>query len=119
MDVVEQTSFQLISLAGDALDELIEANEAAKLANTKLVEERLENAKKAMIEAHNQQTKLLTLEAKGESIPVNVLLVHAQDTLMNTVIADTLIRETIAANLEIANLKKKVTELERKISNED
>ena len=36
-----------------------------------------------MHKAHAFQTKLITEEASGNSVEVNVLLIHAQDHLMN------------------------------------
>ena len=39
--------------------------------------------KEEMHKAHAFQTKLITEEASGNSVEVNVLLIHAQDHLMN------------------------------------
>ncbi len=38
-----------------------------------------------MIEAHHSQTALLSQEARGEKVEVSMLLIHAQDHLMNAI----------------------------------
>lgn len=47
------------------------------------------------LEAHNIQTALLTKEAQGDHTPVDVLLVHAQDHLMTSILAKELIEQMI------------------------
>ena len=46
-------------------------------------------------QAHNTHTEIIVAEAKGEKSEYSVLLSHAQDTLMNTILAETLIEELI------------------------
>lgn len=53
-----------------------------------------ESQKKAL-EAHHIQTGLLTDEGNGEGPQVNLLLVHAQDHLMTSMLAQELIAELI------------------------
>lgn len=99
-------SFSLISLAGDSFSKLIEALHAAKESDSELVEQLLKEADDLMIEAHKVQTEMLIQETRGEQANFSVLLVHAQDTLMNTILASTLIREMIEMHQEIKTLRK-------------
>ncbi|MBC2150260.1 PTS lactose/cellobiose transporter subunit IIA [Listeria innocua] len=103
---IEKISFSLISLAGDSFSKLIEALQAAKESNTELVDQLLKEADDLMIEAHKVQTEMLIQETRGEQTSFSVLLVHAQDTLMNTILASTLIREMIEMHQEMKALKK-------------
>ncbi|EAD5716865.1 PTS lactose/cellobiose transporter subunit IIA [Listeria innocua] len=103
---IEKISFSLISLAGDSFSKLIEALQAAKESNTQLVDQLLKEADDLMIEAHKVQTEMLIQETRGEQASFSVLLVHAQDTLMNTILASTLIREMIEMHQEMKALKK-------------
>ncbi|ELY0461107.1 PTS lactose/cellobiose transporter subunit IIA [Listeria innocua] len=103
---IEKISFSLISLAGDSFSKLIEALQAAKESNTELVDHLLKEADDLMIEAHKVQTEMLIQETRGEQASFSVLLVHAQDTLMNTILASTLIREMIEMHQEMKALKK-------------
>ncbi len=102
---IEKISFSLISLAGDSFSKLIEALQAAKESDNERVELLLKEADELMIQAHKEQTEMLIQETRGEKASYSVLLVHAQDTLMNTILASTLIREMIEMYQEIKAIK--------------
>lgn len=65
-------------------------------------DELLKQAEEAGLEAHHAQTQLLAKEASGDHTPVDVLLVHAQDHLMTSMLAQELIREIIELRRELA-----------------
>ena len=44
------------------------------------------------LEAHHVQTSMLTAEANGDGPEVNILLVHSQDHLMTSMLAQELIK---------------------------
>ena len=75
----------LIMHGGNAKSLGMEAIQAAKIGNTELAGQKLEEANNELEEAHNAQTGLLTQEASGEKIQVTLLMVHAQDHLMNAI----------------------------------
>ncbi|WP_271001642.1 PTS lactose/cellobiose transporter subunit IIA [Listeria seeligeri] len=102
---IEKISFSLISLAGDSFSKLIEALQAAKESDNERVKVLLKEADELMIQAHKEQTEMLIQETRGEQASYSVLLVHAQDTLMNTILASTLIREMIEMYQEIKAIK--------------
>lgn len=93
---LEQISFGLIAYAGDARSCAFGALEAAKTGDFSKAEELLAQADGAAVKAHRIQTELLQREANGAGAPVDVLLVHAQDHLMTSLLAVELIRELIA-----------------------
>ena len=55
----------------------------------------LAEAEKYSIEAHKVQMDLLVKQANNEDVKVDVLLVHAQDHLMTTMVAQELITEMV------------------------
>ena len=91
----EMVSFGIIANAGDARSYAFGALEAAKAGNFEEAEELLKKSNEAAVEAHHMQTELLVNEANGNKTPVDVLLVHAQDHLMTSMLAVELIKELI------------------------
>ena len=91
----EMVSFGIIANAGDARSYAFGALEAAKAGNFEEAEELLKKSNDAAVEAHHMQTELLVNEANGNKTPVDVLLVHAQDHLMTSMLAVEVIKELI------------------------
>ena len=91
----EMISFGIIAHAGDARSYAFGALEAAKAGNFEEAEALLKQSNDAAVEAHHMQTELLVNEANGTKTPVDVLLVHAQDHLMTSMLAVELIKELI------------------------
>ena len=92
---MEMVSFGIIAHAGDARSYAFGALEAAKAGNFEEAEALLKQSNDAAVEAHHMQTELLVNEANGNKTPVDVLLVHAQDHLMTSMLAVELIKELI------------------------
>lgn len=99
----EMLSFGLIAAAGQARTLAFEALQAAKRHDFEQADELLEQSRQAAIEAHEQQTKLLVREANGDHVKVDVMLVHAQDHLMTSMLAQELIEEIIYLHKEKAD----------------
>lgn len=91
----EMVSFGIIANAGDARSYAFGALEEAKKGNFEEAEVLLKKSDEAATLAHKAQTELLFKEANGEKTPVDVLLVHAQDHLMTSMLAVELIKEMI------------------------
>lgn len=104
---IEEISFNLISLGGESFSVMMEALEASETGNVYKQQELMNDAEKLMNQAHNFQTKLLTNEAQGNKNEINVLLIHAQDTLMNTILAATLIKKMCGMNERLLKLEGK------------
>lgn len=99
----EAISFGLIATAGQARSLAFEALHAAREHDFDRAEELLEQSKQAGLEAHHQQTELLVREANGDHMPVDVMLVHAQDHLMTSMLAQELIEELVYLHKEKAD----------------
>ena len=102
---------QLIAAAGDAKGCAFEALTEANDGNFEKAEELLKQATAATLPVHKQQMELITATAQGEEVPIDVLLVHAQDHLMNSELAQDLIRELITLYKRVDALEKEVKEL--------
>lgn len=74
-------AFQLITHAGNARSAALMAIEAAREFDFEDAKKNMQEASDAMYEAHHIQTELVQQEARGEQVPLNVILVHAQDHL--------------------------------------
>lgn len=70
-----------VMLAGDARSSAMEGIKIAKEHDFEKAEALLDNANKAMLDAHHAHAKLLARDAQGE-LPFCLLLIHAEDQLM-------------------------------------
>lgn len=95
MNGQEQKIFKIISASGDSRGAAFDALRYARKGEFDKAGERLKEAKEKSIEAHDVQTSLITQEINGEPTEVNLLMVHAQDHLMTSLLARDLIEEMI------------------------
>ncbi len=100
---IEEISFKIISSAGDSMAQMCLALQAAKKGNEEESNALMESAKNALTEAHRVQTELLVNEANGIVPEFSILLLHAQDHLMNVILAETIIGELIEIVLDKNN----------------
>lgn len=84
-NTLEGTIFQIILHGGNGKSAAMEAIAAAKQGDFLLAQEKLEEAGNALNEAHKVQTSLIQGEVRGEKTEVSLLMVHAQDHLMNAI----------------------------------
>lgn len=80
-------TFDLILNAGNAKSKALMAVEAAREFDFEEAEKLLAEAAEDMSNAHHSQFEMIQKEAAGESVAVNVLLVHAQDHLTMAMMA--------------------------------
>lgn len=94
---LELTMIEIVALSGDARTKLLTAVKKAKAGDLDTAKALVEDAQNLLNDAHTSQTDLLTAEARGEVTSPTVLLVHAQDHLMTTM----LLRDVIDALMDI------------------
>ena len=94
-DELIDTSMMLIVHSGDARAAAFHALQEAKAGNYEEAKKLMAESQEKALEAHHIQTGLLTDEGNGEGPQVNLLLVHAQDHLMTSMLAQELIAELI------------------------
>ncbi|MBP2642966.1 MAG: phosphotransferase system lactose/cellobiose-specific subunit [Firmicutes bacterium] len=92
---MEMVIMQLIVNSGDARSRAMEAIRTAKNGNIEKAKEKIAECEEALIKAHQQQTQLIQDEAKGNKTEVSLLLVHAQDHLMNAITVKDMAKEFI------------------------
>lgn len=87
--------FGLITSSGNAKSHALEAIQLAKAGNFKAARQSISAAEDALGEAHKTQTGLIQSEARGDKTELSILLVHAQDHLMNAILMKDLAIEFI------------------------
>lgn len=92
---MEQIVLNLIVNSGDARSYAMEAIHAAKQGEFDRAKELLKNCDEALITAHSTQTNLIQNEANGQKTELSLLLVHAQDHLMTTIVVKDLAAEIV------------------------
>lgn len=75
--------FQLILHGGNARSLAMEAISLAKNKDMAAAEQALNRATEELTKAHHNQTTLIQKEISGEKMELSMLLIHAQDHLMN------------------------------------
>jgi cellobiose PTS system EIIA component len=93
--VLMESIMGLIVHSGNTKSECMEAIQLAKKGQIQQAKEKIQLANDALIEAHHSQTALLSQEARGEKVEVSMLLIHAQDHLMNAITLRDLATEMI------------------------
>ncbi|MFJ7726947.1 PTS lactose/cellobiose transporter subunit IIA [Neobacillus sp. NPDC097160] len=83
MESLEAIIFQIILHGGNGRSAAMEAIQAAKQGDFIQAKEKLQEAAVALNEAHHVQTSLIQGEIRGEKTEISLLMVHAQDHLMN------------------------------------
>ena len=81
---MELISFQIISAVGTAKSMYIEAIEEAKKGNFDQADALIKEGSLIFLDGHKAHASLIQKEASGESVEFSLLLMHAEDQLMNT-----------------------------------
>ncbi|MGF7128243.1 PTS system cellobiose-specific IIA component [Natronobacillus azotifigens] len=92
---LEQEIMQIITNGGDARSNCIRAIRTAREGQLEEAEQLIEQAKDSLNKAHQVQTKLIQAEIRGEKTEISLLMVHAQDHLMNALTVKELAVELI------------------------
>ncbi|MDK2845087.1 MAG: cellobiose system component [Enterococcus sp.] len=95
MDNQSEIIMGLIANGGNARSLAMKAMYAAKAGNFEEAQELLKASNESILKAHNMQTQLLTNEAGGQKSEVSLLMVHAQDHLMNAMTVKDLATEIV------------------------
>lgn len=81
-----EESMQIITYSGEARSDYMEAIKLASKGNISESESLFDSAKEKILNAHKIQTKLIQKECQDERTDIHLLLVHAQDHLMSTLV---------------------------------
>ena len=80
---MEQIIMDLVVNGGMARSLAIEAIRNARQGNFEEADKLMKESAETLSKAHEVQTELITKEAGGEHMEVQLLMVHAQDHVMN------------------------------------
>ncbi|NLU11577.1 MAG: PTS lactose/cellobiose transporter subunit IIA [Tepidanaerobacter acetatoxydans] len=106
MQNIEEVSVKIIASAGDALAQMMQALDVARNGDFERADSLMEQASLSITEAHKVQTGLITQEAQGIKSEYSILMVHAQDHLMNAMLAQILIKEMIELYKKLKNISE-------------
>lgn len=95
----------IINYSGEARSFCMEAIGYAKSGETMKAKDSIEEANSRLSEAHKSQTFLIQEEARGEGKTISLLLVHAQDHLMNAITVRDMANEFIELYQIVKELK--------------
>lgn len=95
MENLEETIFQLILHGGNGKSSAMEAIAFAKQGNFNEARKKITEAGEALTQAHHIQTSLIQKEVSGEKTEISLLMVHAQDHLMNAILMKDLAAEMV------------------------
>ncbi|MBD1574098.1 PTS lactose/cellobiose transporter subunit IIA [Vibrio sp. S17_S38] len=102
-EALESAVMELIINAGESKSCSMEALFAAKKGEWEKVDACLSQASEASKRAHDVQTGLIGLDEGEGKVPVNLIMVHAQDHIMTAMLARELIEELIHLHRTIQN----------------
>ncbi|WP_195854125.1 PTS lactose/cellobiose transporter subunit IIA [Aerococcus tenax] len=91
----QMVGFEIVAYSGDARSQLLNALKEAKEGNFVEADKLVDEAKQSLVDAHNSQSKMLSMEAAGEDIELGFIMVHGQDHLMTTLLLQDVIQDFI------------------------
>lgn len=92
---LEKIVMGLVVNGGNARSTAIEALRAAKARDFKKADQMMEEANQVILKCHEVQTELIQDELNGKKVEIGLLMVHAQDHLMNAMTVMDLAQEMI------------------------
>ena len=95
MVVLEEAVMEIIVNAGQSRSRCFEALHAARQGNFDEAKNLLREADGYSRQAHRMQTKLIEQDAGEAKQPMTLIMVHAQDHLMNSLLARELCEEIL------------------------
>ena len=95
MEDMERCIMELVVNGGNVRSMAIEALRAAGDGRFDEAHEKMKEAEETITQAHNMQPSLIQKELNGEKIEGGLLMIHAQDHLMNAMTVMDLAREMI------------------------
>jgi len=78
----EKISFEMISNAGQARNIIYDAFDLIRDREYQEAEDRIKQAEALILKAHEFHVNMVSEEAKGNKVPIDLLLVHAMNILL-------------------------------------
>ena len=109
MEDLEIISCQIIAASGGAKSSYVEAIELAKKGQFQEAEKLIKEGAQIFLQGHEAHAKLLQLSAEGK-LAIPLLLIHAEDQMMNCETMKIVATEMVEQYRMIAALKQMVEE---------
>lgn len=104
---LEVAAMELVGNSGESRSLSFEAIYLAKEGKIEEAQEKIKQAKSSSLKAHSIQTSLICKEADGEDFKIGLLMIHAQDHLMTSILARELAEEIISLHEKIDRIAQK------------
>lgn len=91
----EMVIMNIICNAGEARSLCFEAMALSRQGDCEQAQGKLDQAKQCLNEAHLTQTQLIEADQGEGKVPMTLIMVHAQDHLMTTILAHELASEIV------------------------
>lgn len=88
-------AMNIIAFSGEARSNFMLALDLLKENNFEEANECINKGKEKLVKAHTYQTKLIQKECSGENLNTSILIIHAQDHLMSTIVIKDLLKTFI------------------------
>ena len=95
MNKLDVTCFQIISNVGSAKSMYMQAIQLAKNNKIQEAKDKVLEGEQIFNEGHKVHHNLITMMANGEKIDIDLLLLHAEDQLINTEMFNLVTKEII------------------------
>lgn len=103
LEQLEEVVMQIIINSGEARSHCLNSLKLARQGKYDEAEALIVLAKERLSDAHAVQTGLIQSEIKGERIPASLIMIHAQDHLMNALT----VRDLAVEMIEVLKMVKK------------
>lgn len=98
---MERIVMELVVSSGDARSKALEAIQTARRGEYAKADQLMADCESALARAHEVQTDMIVKEINGEGPAVKLLMVHAQDHLMNALTVKDLAEQIIGILKEV------------------
>lgn len=102
---IERVVMELIMNGGDARSYSLKAIQSAEKGDIEEAMDLLKQSNLSISKAHEAQANLIRDEIQGEEVPVNLMIIHAQDHVMNAITVRDLAQHIVKAQEDILKLK--------------
>lgn len=103
---MEEKIFTIIASSGEANALIQEAFILTQQGKYEEAMKKVDESNEILVNAHHVQTELINNEAQGIKNEIGILMVHAQDHLMNVVLAKQLIKNMMDMQKELNEVKE-------------
>ncbi len=102
LEEMQACAFQIIAQVGSAKSCYVEAMKFAKEGNFEKASKLICEGDELYAKAHSFHHDLVQKEANGEQLPFSMMIIHAEDQLLNTETIKLMVDEIIELRKEIA-----------------